>query len=199
MKDNCSPETCSIAEHEDGIRLWEKVRQGDKEATSEMVRRYRDDLLFFVNSYVHNLSIAEDIVSDAFLRLMMNMGKFRGESSLKTYLYRIAANRAKDELRRAYRRNEVHFEDYQALADDEKTLESLVLEDERKVFLHRAMQKLHEGYRQVLFLSYFEFLSVKEVACVMGKSRKQTENLLYRAKLALKNALEKEGYSHENL
>ena len=65
--------------------------------------------------------------------------------------------------------------------------------------LHKAIQRLKPEYEQVLYLSYFENFSNKETAAIMKKTTRQVENLLYNAKKALKNELEKEGYVYENL
>ena len=61
------------------------------------------------------------------------------------------------------------------------------------------METLNPDYRQVLYLTYFEELSNSEAARVMKKSCRQIENLLYRAKQALRSKLEKEGFEYERL
>ena len=65
--------------------------------------------------------------------------------------------------------------------------------------MHYFIGKLLPDYRQVLWLSYFEELSNTDIARIMSKSNRQVENLLYRAKQALKNELEKEGSEYEEL
>ena len=61
------------------------------------------------------------------------------------------------------------------------------------------METLSSDYRQVLYLTFFEELSNTEAAKIMHKSNRQIENLLYRAKLALRSKLEKEGFKYERL
>ena len=65
--------------------------------------------------------------------------------------------------------------------------------------LHSAINELNEKYRQVLYLVYFEEMSAEESSKVMKLTRKQTENLIFRARCALKAILEKDGYDYENL
>ena len=65
--------------------------------------------------------------------------------------------------------------------------------------LHKAIQRLKPEYEQVLYLSYFDNFSNKEIAEIMKKTTRQVENLLYNAKKALKNELDKEEYVYENL
>ena len=61
------------------------------------------------------------------------------------------------------------------------------------------MRELKPEYFQVLYLVYFEDFSNKEIATIMKKNKRQIENLIYRAKNALKSELEKEGFEYENL
>jgi RNA polymerase sigma-70 factor (ECF subfamily) len=65
--------------------------------------------------------------------------------------------------------------------------------------VHEALKRLNKEYRQVLVLVYFEDFQNEQVASIMGKSKKQIENLVYRAKLSLKSELEKEGFVYEDL
>lgn len=82
---------------------------------------------------------------------------------------------------------------------DERSIEQDYLREEQKISLHRAMETLSSDYRQVLYLTFFEEMSNSEAAAVMRKSNRQIENLLYRAKLALRSKLEKEGFEYERL
>ena len=65
--------------------------------------------------------------------------------------------------------------------------------------MHEALKRLNKEYRQVLVLVYLEDFQNEQVASIMGKSKKQVENLVYRAKLSLKSELEKEGFVYEDL
>ena len=78
-------------------------------------------------------------------------------------------------------------------------LETGYLREERRIRLHRALGKLHPDYRQVLYLTYFEGFSHAQARAVMKKSKTQMENLMYRAKKALKAELLKEGFDDEDL
>ena len=73
------------------------------------------------------------------------------------------------------------------------------LRDERKQIVHRALGRLIDSHREVLWLVYFENLSVKEAAEVLGKSPHAAESLIHRARLSMKAELEKEGITHEDL
>ena len=65
--------------------------------------------------------------------------------------------------------------------------------------LHRILRKLKDEYFQVLYLIYFEGFDNTDTAIIMKKNKRQIENLIYRAKKALKSELEKEGFEYEEL
>ena len=82
---------------------------------------------------------------------------------------------------------------------DEKNIETEYIKEEQRLVVHNTLKKIKDEYSQVLYLSFFEDLSNKEISIVMKKSKRQIENLLYRAKLSLKNELDKEGFYYEKL
>jgi RNA polymerase sigma factor (sigma-70 family) len=81
----------------------------------------------------------------------------------------------------------------------EENLEMILIKEERKRMLHNAIKKLKPEYHQVLWLTYFEGFSNKEVALIMKKSVHNIETLVYRARRAVKDELEKEGFVYEGL
>ena len=171
---------------------------GNDAALGEVIRAYADAMIFFTAGMVKNVDDAEEIVSDAFVEIAVKKRAFRGESQLKTYLYAICRNRAIDLIRRRARRGEIMSLDIESTADIE-TLEGRIFRTERDRRLHEAMSELCEDYRTALYLVYFEEMSHEEVAKAMKKSRKQTENTIFRARRALRALLEKEGFTEENL
>ena len=85
------------------------------------------------------------------------------------------------------------------MTPDELELEILVIKNERDIALHRSMGKLKPEYRQILWLVYFEGMSMKDASAVIGIKTHATENLAYKARQALKAQLEKDGFVYENL
>ena len=81
----------------------------------------------------------------------------------------------------------------------QQDLEEKYIKKQELIVLHRAIQELLPQYNEVLNLAYFEELSIAEIAGIMNKTVKQVNNLLYRAKSALKEKLEKEGFYYEGL
>jgi RNA polymerase sigma-70 factor (ECF subfamily) len=87
----------------------------------------------------------------------------------------------------------VEFTEADQLATEQKTLEEIVLADERKRVVNNALNSLPADMRVVIHLIYFEEMSYDEAAKVMKKNRKQVDNLLYRAKKELRIILGKDG------
>ena len=180
------------------LESYKRYTAGDDSALGEIIRAYADGMTFFTATLVKNPYDAEEIVSDAFVEIALKKKAFRGESALRTYLYAICRHKAVDLIRKRTRRGEIVTLDGGQEADLE-TLEGRVLKSEREARLHDAMSELCEEYRVALYLVYFEDMSHDDVAKAMKKSRKQTENTIFRARRALRALLEKEGFTYENL
>ena len=182
-----------------GAELYRCFREkGDEEALAQIIREYRDGLIFYLNSIVGGLGTAEELAEDVFVLIGTRKPRDKGKGSFKTWLYTIARNLAIDHLRKTNRRAEVSVEDEEALAVEE-TPESAYLRQEQKAAVHRAMGQLKSEYRQVLWLIYVEEFSAGETAAVMKRSVHSVETLAYRARRALKTRLEQEGYCDENV
>ncbi len=179
-----------------GVSSYRRFLQGDQNALSELITAYSDALVRFAYGFVRNSAAAEDVAAESFVVLCMKRKHFPDEVHLRAYLYKIARNKSVDYLR--------HHRDTVPLDDVENVLgtgdpEQNWMRIQRDETLYLCLQKLPEQYRQVLVLTYLEDFSVKEVCSVLKHSAKQVYNLLARAKVALKELLEKEGITYENL
>ncbi len=181
-----------------GACSYRRFLDGDDDGLAEIIRAYRDPLIFFLNAYFRDLDEAEDAAEEAFIKLAVKKPRYNGKASFKTWLFTIGANVAKDRLRERKRRGEVPIESAADLAAMED-IELSLIRQERKKALHEAMDRLSPEHGRVLRLIYFEDMSAKEAAAVLGKSVHATENLVYKARKALREQLEKEGYDHEDL
>lgn len=175
---------------------YSRYLSGDDNAVEDLLRLYADGLTLYLNNYVKDLTIAEELCDETFIKLITKMPKFKGKSSFKTFLYSIGRNTALDYLRKHRHKSETTLEDITQLPASDNP-ELAYLQSEQKEILHRAMQRLKPEYSQVLWLTYFEELSGDETAEVMHKSVRAVRSLLYRAKPALKKELEREGFEYE--
>ncbi len=183
---------------DNGAVSYRRFLNGDDGGFTEIVKEYKDGLIFYLYSFVNDLSSAEDLAEDTFVKLGIKKPRFSEKSSFRTWLYAIGRNVALDFLRRQSGRSSVSIDECGGLTDGDAA-ESSYFREERKIVLHRAMQKLKPEYRQILWLIYFEDFSCKEAAAVIKKSVHSTETLVWRAKQSLKSELIREGFDNENL
>lgn len=181
-----------------GNQSYQKFLNGDKQGLVEIMELYSDSLAAFINGFVHDESTAEDLMQDTYLELIIKEISFRGESQFKTYLFKIARNKAIDHIRK--NRRIIHVDDSFVFSQDVcKSVENTVIDAERNNIIQLAMAKINPLYAQVLYLSFYEDMSNAEIASVIRKSKRQVEMLIYRAKDSLKKALEKEGFDYEQI
>lgn len=176
---------------------YQRYINGDDNGIVDIVHTYRSGLLLYVNSYVNNVTIAEDLVEDTFFRIMIKRPPLLGKQSFKAWLYTIARHITIDHLRRTKLEHFLSCEEIQESGPIE-SLEENFLAEERKIIVHRALNQIKIDYRQALYLSYFEDFNNEEIAKIMGKSKRQVEMLLYRGKQALEKVIVKEGLLDEN-
>lgn len=183
---------------DNGASNYRRFLDGDDLGMAQIVKEYKDCLTLYLNGYVGNIFIAEDLMEETFFKIILCKPRFSGKSTFKTWLYTIGRNVAIDYIRK--NKNVcISTEDYESLLIEQESVERTYLIKEDKVSLYRAIDGLKPEYKQVLFLIYFEDFTNSQAAVVMKKSKHQIENLIYRAKTALKTKLEKEGFSYEKL
>ena len=182
-----------------GASSYQRFLEGDDGGIVEIIRDYKDGLILFLNRYVGNIHVAEELAEDTFFRLVTKKPRFTARYSFKTWLYTIGRNTAVNHLKRAGRLRDLSAEHPEDLRDEENALERAYIREEEKIRIHRALSKINPNYSRVLYLKFFEELANEQIAVSMGRSRRQVENLLYQAKRSLKAELDKEGYCDEGL
>lgn len=182
---------------DNGASSYRRFLDGDDKGIVELVGDYKDGLILYLNGYVNNIFIAEDLAEDTFFRLMVKKPKFSGKSTFKSWLYAIGRNVAIDFIRHNSKLLDAPIEDMANCLSEEESLERTYIKEESKIAVHRAMSRLSPDYKAVLWLVFFEGFSGKETATALKKNDRQIKNLLYRAKRALKSELEKEGFTYE--
>ena len=125
--------------------------------------------------------------------LIVHRFRYNFRTPLKTYLFMIGRSRALDYIKHRKKLTMVELSEADQQIPQGPTLEELILLDERKQQLNRAMGHLPEEMQLALHLVYFEDLSYEDAAMVMKKNRKQVANLLYRAKEKLRTILGEDG------
>ena len=184
---------------DNGASSYRRFLDGDETGFVELVRDYKDGLILFLNRYVNNIHIAEDLAEETFFRLITKQARFVVKSSFKTWLYTIGRNIAVNYVKRANKTETVPPEDLETVCSDQAALEEAYFQKEQTLLLHRALSRINPHYSKVLHLKYFDDMTNAQIACVLRKSKRQIENLLYQAKKALREELDKEGFVYEGL
>lgn len=181
------PAQCSIERSDES--LMQDVQQGGREAFAILVQRH--SALFFSAAYrmCSNQDEAEDIVQDSFLKLWKNPHGWDDSRGVKfkTWFYRVVTNQAIDYMRR--KRPTQGGEALDFVADDRLDQQKQVEVGQEQMILESAIGQLPERQRVALNLCFYEGLSNKDAAEVMGVGVKALESLLMRAKSGLREAL----------
>ncbi|MDI3520036.1 MAG: hypothetical protein PWQ17_1737 [Anaerophaga sp.] len=172
--------------------LVNQAKEGQTEAFSRLVEKYRQKVFQTSMGFLHNADDAEDLTQDIFVKVWYSLKSFDGRSTFSTWLYRIAVNQAINRVRKNKLRSfvginsEIHESQY---SDDnaEETLER----KEQKKQIWQAIDKLKSNQKKAFVLFYYQELSIKEVAEVMDLSQKATESLVFRARKNLQKTLSK--------
>lgn len=148
-----------------------------------LIERYQRSLYAAAFNICRNSEDANDAVQDTFIQYYTSGKEFRDEEHLKAWLLRVAVNRAKDITRSFWRRNKISIEEY---------AEEIPFENQEDRELFEAVMKLPEKYRDVIHLYYYEELSVKEIAGILGASQGSVKMRLSRGRSFLRDVFKEE-------
>ena len=175
--------------------LYQKYLVGSNSAFEELVKRYKDHIIYFISRYTKNTQIAEDISQDVFVYILLHKDQYDFKYSFKTYLYMIAKCRAINYLKREKR--VIKTCDLNNLYIEDNDLEEIIYKNEKSKNVRKVISKLNPDYQAVIYLASLEGFKYKEVAKIMDKNVGQVKVMLNRAKRKLKEELKKEGFSYE--
>jgi RNA polymerase sigma-70 factor (ECF subfamily) len=185
------------------MQLVEALRAGDERVFEELVRMYQGTLLRVAQMYVSSRSVAEEVVQETWLAVLNGIDRFEGRSSLKTWIFRILANRAKTRAQR-----EGRTIPFSALGDSEPTVdpdrfdrgqwaalptdwpEDRLLAEETLHVAEQAIETLPATQRAVITLRDVQGWSAEEVRNALELSETNQRVLLHRARSKVRGALE---------
>jgi RNA polymerase sigma-70 factor, ECF subfamily len=184
------------------------MRDGDENAFVALVNRYQDPMLRVARAMVPDLATAEDVVQDTWIGVVRGIERFEGRSSLRTWLFRILANRARtsraSELGRSGTQSPIidpaRFDrDGAWTTPPERWIEESDRRLDAKMWrpiLLRGLDSLPPRQRQVVVLRDVEGLSSAETASVLGISAANQRVLLHRGRTRLREVLDMAIRSH---
>lgn len=165
----------------------------DKEAFHELYEVFFPRVYNFIYARTKNAAVADDIVSDTFLKAVKNIGSFDSTlASFSTWLFRIANNTLYDYTKwKSYRQDAEWDDNYGGKTESKNEPEGMFFANEEKKMLLDALKKLNEREQKIVELKYFSDLSQKEIATLMGITPSNVGVILHRAIGKLKKELEK--------
>ncbi|WP_223701813.1 RNA polymerase sigma factor [Sutcliffiella deserti] len=169
---------------------WNKLK------LEEWYQLYSEDIYRFVLMLIGDHDQAKDLCHDTFLKAYFSLNDFKGETSDRNWLYRIARNVTIDYMRK---KKPIRYmvDSFSSMAAHEPLPESIIQLGEREEHLYRSLQALKRSYREVIILRKIKELSIRETAEVLNWTENKVKITLFRGMEALKQQMIKEGYTHE--
>ena len=159
---------------------------GDKDAFSELIRRYQAPLRYFISRLLEDKQMSEDIFQETWLTVIRRIHSLNSIDAFSTWLYRIARNKVYQQLRRKKKLSKL---DGNIAAPGDIENSDFSPEDMAKV--HRCLKELLPEYREVLMLRFLEQMSYKQISQVVNCNLGTVKSRIHYAKLALKEEMEK--------
>ncbi|MDA3871069.1 MAG: sigma-70 family RNA polymerase sigma factor [Candidatus Marinimicrobia bacterium] len=175
-----------------------QFQKGNEHAYLELVNRYKDRLLNFIFGYVHSKESAEDIVQDTFLKLYTSADMYKEIAKFSTWIFTIAANLAKTELRKLKRRKifsitDMGFDDKDYEIPSESNVpENSINSKYQMKYILKAVYKLDEPFKTALILRDIQELSYEEVSNIVDISIGTVKSRINRGRLKLQKILKNE-------
>jgi RNA polymerase sigma-70 factor (ECF subfamily) len=179
--------------------IIQKLQEGNENAFRLLVENYQKLVVSTCYGMLHNMQDAEDIAQEVFIEVFRSVHKFRADSKLSTWLYRIAVNRSLNHIRD----NKKHkwFQSFDDSLKSKTTFkenlvntsadnpDNQIENSERAALLHLAIDNLPKNQKVAFTLSKYEDLSYQEISEVMDLTLSSVESLIHRAKKNLQKTL----------
>lgn len=196
LSQNRAAETCAES---DDLRLVEALREGVQDAYEELLTRFQQPVYALAFRLLNDPSEAGDVVQEVFLKVFRNIGSFRGQSTLKTWIYRITVNEAHNARRWFFRhrRREVELDTdpdesrhwKEAIPDRHRSPYEEAVDREQLRMIEAALEKINPIFREAVVLRDITDLSYEEIAEVLGVSLGTVKSRILRGREALREEL----------
>jgi len=179
------------------LPLIEALQAGNESALNELIDRYREPLFYFVFRYLRDEAVARDVVQETFVRVFFKAKSFEPRASVKTWIYTIALNLARDEGRKLSKRQRMVSLDAPSPADRPPpevedtgpTPDQQAGQKDRFAHLQSAIEKLPHNLKAALVLFCLEGKSQNEAAEILGTTPKTVEMRVAHARQRLRSLL----------
>jgi RNA polymerase sigma-70 factor (ECF subfamily) len=162
----------------DDQQLLQRCRTGQSQALEHLIRRYQGQLLNFLARFCQDRALAEDVFQETFLQVYLSADTFDTSRRFKPWLFTIAANKARDLLRRRARRPAMSLDAKIGHGDDDQRFVNLMAQDmplpsdqmendEFRGRIQRVVASLPEHLREILLMAYFQKMSYGQIAEIL--------------------------------
>ncbi|MBQ1906812.1 MAG: RNA polymerase sigma factor [Firmicutes bacterium] len=180
-------------------QLYQSYLAGDASAGDELMLRNSDALTAYLAGFLEHAQDAEDLMLDCFTVILVDKPRI-GEGHFRSYLFKVARNKANRLWRLRYRRSEFSLDEGLIESmDDGLPPDEELWKKERGAILRSCINRIAPQYREALWLIYDMEMSYAQAAEVMSCGTKRIEDLLRNGKKRLRAELEKEGISNADI
>jgi len=190
--------TAEVTEVED-LRLIDSLKAGSEGAYEELLTRFQQPVYTLALRLLNDQADACDVVQEVFLKVFRNIGSFRGQSSLKTWIYRITVNEAHNARRWFFRhrRREVELDSdpeetrnwKEIIPDGSRSPFEETFDREQHVMIEAALERINPIFREAVVLRDITDLGYEEIAGVLGVSLGTVKSRILRGREALRQEL----------
>jgi len=177
------------------IEIIDLILSGERDKYRLLVERHQQMVFRTCMGYLHNRDDADDLTQEVFIQAYQSLSRFRKDSAFSTWLYRITINASLNRTRRQanflkrgfdglFGKEEQDISDHTADSGDNP--EELMIKEENRKWIAKAMESLPENQRTAIVLSKYDELSQKEIAEIMNTTEGAVESLIQRAKANLR-------------
>jgi len=171
------------------LALVERFRRGEDSAFDRIVEQHAAEVAALANRLLGWPGDVDDIVQDVFVAAFVGLKKFRGESSLRTWLFTITVNQCRRCRFRRRRLRPVALEEAGTVESPDRGGDKAAMDQETFARVRRAVQALPQKYREVVALTYLQGLEAGEVCRLLGITTNVLQVRLTRARKRLRDRL----------
>lgn len=181
----------------DEQELMRHVQRGEEEAFAEIVRAYKDKIVNYLWQLTGDYQKASELAQETFLRVFFKADKYKPIAPLSSWIYTIASNLAKTEMKRERRMPTISFEDVQNVLHSSEYAPENPGNSEMVGNLKSALNRLHVRYRIPVILKDVEGFSQEEIAEILKKPVGTIKARISRGRSRLKKELEKTSFKRK--
>lgn len=164
----------------DDMDLMRRFAEGQEEAFQELVDKYKNSLFSFLRRFLNQTELVEDVFQETFIQLYLSRESFDLSRPLRPWLFTIAANKARDTLRKIQRTNEINIgpiadsgdvsidDVINSITSFKTTPYNEIELTESKEMVRQIIAEMPENLREILILAYFEQFSYKHIAQILS-------------------------------